>query len=184
MLKNEGTKQIETERLILRKYTQEDVDDFYNNVGSDEMVTKYVTWDKHENKEVTQKIIDKWISEYENDNTYHWAVVLKSENVVIGSIDCVRVDVKNETCEIGYVYGSKYWNKGYATEALKVVIDYLMNEQGFFTVSAKHLSLNPASGKVMLKSGMVYEGTLRKRMIDKTTGKHDDLLTYSICKND
>ena len=86
MVKNTGTKRIETERLILRKFCIEDVDDFYNYVGSDEKVTRYVSWDKHENKEVTKKIIDLWINSYKEDNNYHWAVELKSQNILSSTV--------------------------------------------------------------------------------------------------
>lgn len=182
MIKNQGTKLLETERTILRKFKKGDAGSFYNNVGSDTEVTKYVVWNVHKDAGVTERAIDRWISGYENDYTYYWAVEDKETREVIGSISCVKVDVKNETCEMGYVYSSKVWNKGYATEVLKKVIDYLMNEEGFYTVSAEHLSQNPASGKVLEKSGMIYEGRLRNRMIDKNTGMYDDLLSYSITK--
>ena len=175
-------RELETDRLILRKYTKDDVEPFYNNVGSDFEVTKYVMWNKHENISATKELIDKWILDYEKGDTFRWAVVLKSDGNLIGNIDCVKVDIKNKTCEIGYVYGSKFWGCGYATEAFKKVIDYLMNEVGIYTVYAEHLGLNPASGEVMKKCGMTYEGTLKNRVIDKTTGVYDNLVCYSISK--
>ena len=179
VLKNSGTKKIETDRLILRKFKKDDVEGFYNNVGSDDIVDKYVLWNKHKDKNETEELVNKWIESYSNDYVYHWVVELKDTKQVIGSIRCVKVDIKNLTCGLGYSYGSKFWNKGYATEALKAVLDYL-KEEGFKTVYADHLSLNPASGKVMLKSGMEYEGILKNRIIDKTTGKYDDIVYYSI----
>ena len=182
MVNNNGTKTIYTERTILRKFTLDDVTSFFNNVGSDPLVSKYVVWNKHENIEVTKKVIKNWIEDYKKNNIYFWAVELRETNEVIGSISCVKVDTKNATCEIGYVYSSKYWNKGYGTEVLRKVIDYLMNVENFHTIYSKHLSLNPASGKVLEKSGMKYEGRLKNRMIDKNTGLYDDLLSYSISK--
>ena len=179
MIKNRGTKTIKTERLILRKFKLKDAGAFYSNVGSDSNVTKYVVWNVHKDLNVTKNAIKKWIDSYENDNTYYWTIALKDNNESIGSISCVHVDLKNETCELGYVLSSKYWNMGYGTETLKAVINYL-HDEGFRTIYASHLSLNPASGRVMEKSGMVYEGTLKNRMIDKNTGKYDDLLSYSI----
>ena len=178
MLLNRGTKDIKTNRLLLRKFREDDAKSFYELVGSDDNVTKYVVWNVHKDIDDTRNIINKWISNYENDYTYYWAIELENDQV-IGSISCVHVDIKNATCELGYAISSSYWNKGYTTEALKAVIAYLQKE-GFKTIYAKHLSLNPASGKVMLKCGMQYEGTLRNRMIDKNTGKYDDLLSYSI----
>ncbi|MBQ9833907.1 MAG: GNAT family N-acetyltransferase [Bacilli bacterium] len=177
---NNSTKMISTERTILRKFKNDDALSFFENVGGDENVSKYVVWNRHENIETTKRAISKWINNYEKDNVYHWAVELKETNEIIGSISCVNVDLKNATCELGYVYGSKFWNKGYATEVLKAVINYLIKEEKFYTIYAQHLSLNPASGRVLEKSGMVYEGRLKNRMIDKNTGKYDDLLSYSI----
>lgn len=179
MLLNRGTKTISTDRLVLRKFKEEDAKSFYDLVGSDKEVSKYVVWNTHKDIEVTKKCIDSWISRYQEDYTYYWAIELKETNEVIGSISCVKVDVKNEVCELGYVISSREWNKGIAAETLKAVIDYL-REEGFKTICAEHLSMNPASGRVMEKCGMQYEGRLRNRMIDKNTGKYDDLISYSI----
>lgn len=183
MILNRGTQTITTERLILRKFKESDADMFYKLVGNDSEVTKYVVWNVHENVEATKRKIGEWINEYNNDYKYHWAITLKESNTIIGSISCVKVDIKNEVCELGYVISSTQWNNGYATETLKAVIKYLF-EEGFKTIYAMHLKLNPASGKVMIKSGMEYEGTLKNRMKDKTTGKYDDLLSYSIIQNE
>ena len=183
MIKNNGTKTLITDRLILRRFEINDAEDFYKNVGSDYETAKFVVWNKHKDVVQTKKIIENWINEYKtNINTYNWIVELKESKEIIGSISCVKVDLKNEICEIGYAYGSKFWNKGYATEVLKKVIDYLINEEGFYTVFAEHLTSNLVSSKVIKKSGMIYEGTLKNRMIDKNTGKHEDLLVYSISK--
>ena len=178
-MKNTGTIQLETDRLILRKFEIDDVQSFYELVGSDSLVTRYVVWNVHENIEITKRKIEKWINSYDEDYKYRWAIQLKNSNDVIGSISCVKVDTLNETCEIGYVISSRKWNKGYATETLKAVINFLFDE-GFKTIYAEHLKMNPASGRVMIKSGMKYEGILRNRMISKVTGKYDDLLSYSI----
>ena len=58
------------------------------------------------------------------------------------------------------------------------MINYLIDE-GLKTIYAEHLRNNKASGRVMEKAGMIYEGILRKRMIDKSTNKLDDLISYS-----
>ena len=174
---------IETERLILDRFDLADAKTFYQLVGSDSEVTKYVVWNVHENENATRRAIQKWIDKYNDFNTYYWVVRLKNTSEAIGSISCVNVDIKNETCELGYVISSREWNKGYATESLRYVIKYLQ-EEGFNTIYAEHLSLNPASGRVMEKVGMKYEGILRNRMKDKVTGKYDNLLSYSILKDE
>jgi len=88
---------------------------------------------------------------------------------------------KYDVCEIGYCYGEKFWNKGYASEALIRVISYLFDEIGFEVICANYMSNNPASGRVMEKLGMKKEGILRGRIIDKD-GIRNDLVGYSITK--
>lgn len=87
---------------------------------------------------------------------------------------------KNHYCELGYCYGSKYWNKGYATEALKAVIDYLLDECELHVVEAKHYSSNPASGRVMQKAGMMKEAVMIERHYEKDTNSYSDLICYYI----
>ena len=78
--------------------------------------------------------------------------------------------------------GTRYY-KGYASEVLRRVIEYLIKEQGFYLVTANHRSSNPASGRVMQKIGMKHEGTLRK--YDRNwSGELVDAEIYSIIKGE
>ena len=106
---------------------------------------------------------------------------MRETGEVIGGIDVVDIIEFRSTCEIGYVLSKKYWNKGYMTEALKAVIDYLFNKVGFNRIQLRHLIDNVASGKVMIKSGLKYEGILRQYGI-KNTGEYSDTAIYSILK--
>lgn len=184
MLNKTGTKTLETERLRLRKFTMNDVDAMYNNWASDPETSKMLPWDVHKNKDVTNMVVSGWIKEYEDSFAYNWIVELKDTNEPIGSITGVKVNVRDETIEIGYCYGPKYWGNGYATEALRAVIEYLINEIGFRLVEAKHISGNPASGRVMEKAGMNKDVILRKRSINKDTKDINDLIVYSILKEE
>ena len=65
-----------------------------------------------------------------------------------------------------------------ATEALKSILDYLLNTCEFHLVEAKHYSLNPASGKVMDKAGMIKEAVLKERRYDSETNTYCDLIYY------
>ena len=179
-----GPKNLETERLILRKVKKEDALDAYKNWCSSDAVSKYVMWDKHENVEITKELYEIWEKEYENLDTFRWIVELKDTHEVIGTIDVMgKKYFKYDVCEIGYCYGEKFWNKGYATQSLKAVIKYLFEEIGFEVVYAMHMSNNPGSGRVMEKSGMKKEGVLRGRMLDKD-GIRNDLISYSITKEE
>lgn len=178
-----ATKTLETDRLILRKFKIEDADGMYNNWASDAECSKYLAWDVHKNVEETKLIIRSWIKGYE-DGCYNWIVELKDTHEVIGSICVVTMIKKHSTAELGYCYGSKYWGNGYATEALRAVIEYLLTECGFFLIEARHISGNPASGRVMEKAGMHKDGVLRSRRINKHTGERNDSIIYSITKEE
>ena len=179
-----GTKKLETDRLILRKVSINDAENAYKEWCSSDIVSKYVLWNKHKNVDETKELFRMWEEDYNNLDTFRWIVELKDTKEVIGTIDvCNKKFLCFSSCEIGYCYGDSFWNKGYATEALKRVIKFLFEEVEVETIWADHASNNPASGKVMKKSGMTYEGIQRSRIIDKE-GLRNDLISYSITKEE
>lgn len=166
-MKNLGTKTIETERLILRKFKIEDAEAMYKNWASDEEVTKFLTWPPHSNVEVTKTILKDWVDNYKEDDFYQWAIILKENgDEPIGSISVVDKNEKANMVHIGYCIGRKWWNTGVTSEALKALINYLIKEVGVNRVEARHDPNNPNSGKVMMKCGMKYEGTMRQADIN------------------
>ena len=131
----------------------------FDNWANDEKVTKYVSFNPHKNYNETKQIINEWINEYSN-GSYNWVVELKDNHEIIGNISVFELRKKHNNCELGYVFGSKFWGKGYATETLKIVIEYLIKECNFHLVEAKHHASNPVSGRVMEKAGMKKDGIL------------------------
>ena len=178
----DNTKTLETERLILRKFTIQDAEGMYNNWATDSNTTKYLNWNPHENIYETRDFIAKKLSNYEN-GLYSWVVELKDTHEIIGSIGEVEKHLKDNTIALGYCYGSKYWNHGYGTEALRRVLEYLLIDEGFYLVLANHISINPASGRIMQKAGMKYEAILRERKVN-SDGTRADVLCYSIKKEE
>ena len=183
MLNHKGTTKINTNRLELRKFKLDDVNDMFENWANDKVVTKFLPWKPHGNSDVTKEIISQWINEYENNNVYNWAIELKEIGEVIGSISIVKLEENHFSCEVGYCMSRNYWGKGIMSEALKEVIDYLFSEVGLNRIEARHDTNNRASGKVMSKSGMKYEGTLRQAKLRDYTEFYD-LSIYAILKDD
>lgn len=172
-------KELETERLILRKVTLNDLDDLFNNWGSDVNTTKFLTFKTHESKEITLKFINNWISKYEKGGL-EWGIELKENHQVIGVISADK-SYKYKCVEIGYSISSKYWNKGLMTEALNKVVNYLLDECDFNIVEAIIPSNNIGSIKVAKKCGLTLEATLKDRYKDKDDNIQD-LCIYSIIK--
>ncbi|WBW97334.1 GNAT family N-acetyltransferase [Oceanirhabdus sp. W0125-5] len=183
MLNHVGTQRIETERLILRRFKEEDAHDMYNNWASDTEVTRYLSWPAHSSVEVTKKIIEMWLNSYNNQEHYQWAIELKENGEVIGTISLIEINNKDENCEVGYCIGKEFWNKGILTEALSEMIKFAFSEIGFQRIAARHNLDNPASGRVMEKCNLSYEGTLRKIARDNC-GNLVDCKYYSILKDE
>lgn len=183
MLLHKGTKILETDRLILRRFKISDAEDMFKNWVNDSEVTEFLSWEPHGSIEVTNEILKSWVNDYLNLNCYNWGIELKDIKEVIGSIGAVSSDEPNYSCEIGYCLSKKYWGKGIMTEALKEVINYLFTEIGMNRIIAKHDTNNLASGKVMAKSGMIFEGTLRQAIINKNN-EFCNIDLYSILKKD
>lgn len=177
-----GTKLIETNRLILRKITMNDSNDLFINWGSDIKTNEFLTFKCHESEDTTKKMINYWLKKYQN-NGYEWGIVLKDTNEMIGIISA-DTSYKYSTIEIGYSISSKYWNNGYTTEAIKEIINYLFKECNYKIIEAIIPSDNIASIKVAEKCDMKLEAALKDRYKDKINGKICNLLIYSIFNND
>lgn len=180
-LRHSGTTVLETERLILRRFTLEDAEPMYQNWAHDPEVTKYLTWPPHQDVDVSEEIIDSWVSQYEKGNYYNWAIELKELGEPIGNISVVQRDDRARRAHIGYCLGRGWWHQGIMSEALAAVIDYLFSE-GYLRIDSRHNVANPHSGDVMKKCGMRYEATLRQSGWDNS-GIHDEAL-YSILAED
>ncbi len=184
-MKSLGTRTLETKRLILRRYELSDVEElFYNGYITDEVMAENMSWSPCKTINEQYKVIKKWVDSYASDDYYRWLIVLKETGELIGGIDVCNLYKRKDYGEIGYCIGSKYWNRGYATEALRRVIEYLLIDCDFHLVEAHHAGYNPVSGRVMEKAGMKRDGELRERRLDKKTGKYTPQIYYSILKEE
>lgn len=163
---HKGTVRLETERLILRRFEPEDINQIFHNCWSDHEVWKWTSYALMSSVEdvinVADMFTENWLGAYSRPNRYSWAIQLKSTGEVIGRFFGMNPDDRVNQIELAYEIGQNWWNQGLMTEAAKVVIDFFFREVGFNRIYAYHASENPASGKVMQKCGMIYEGTLRQ----------------------
>lgn len=178
-----GTLLIETERLILRRFEVSDAEAVYHNWTKDYEVTKYLTWPTHNSLEITKRVLEDWINNYSDSRFYQWAIVLKGHSdKPIGSISVVHIKEDLDIMEIGYCIGREYWNQGITSEAFQGVIKFLFEQVEVKRIEARHDPRNPNSGKVMLKCGLQYEGTLRNA--DRNNQGICDTAMYGILSED
>ena len=178
-----GTVKLESDRLILRRFTGDDANAMFKNWGTDPEVNKFLTWPVHTSVEVSQEVLREWMSQYDNQDFYAWAIVLKENgDEPIGGISVVKQNDATEMVEIGYSIGRKWWHQGITSEALLMLITFFFEEVSINRIQAKHDTRNPHSGMVMAKCGMQYEGTLREAGVNNQ-GKCDCVM-YSILAKD
>ncbi len=169
---HQGTKVIETGRLILRKAVIEDAQPMFENWATDPEVTKFLTWPIHSSTEVTKKVLESWVDGYPDAAFYQWMIVLKDLAQPVGTISVVSYDDQAGRMEIGYCIGRPWWHKGIMSEALYAVMEYLFDEVGIVRIEAKHDVNNPRSGAVMQKCGMKYVG-IKKEACSNNQGVCD-----------
>ena len=169
---------LETERLILRRYNESDLNAFYEIIH-DKRLQNYIPFpDLTFDQEL--EYIRNCMKDVETDKCEKWAIVLKENNETLGNISVNTVVKKHNYCDVGYVIRYDYWGKGYASEALKAVSDYLL-DSGYYLVECTCNELNKQSSRVMEKSGFRKDGTIPNRRFNKD-GTYSGVDFYSKTK--
>ena len=165
-MKHIGTKRLETSRLLLRRFELSDAEVMFRNWACDPEVTQYMTWQAHSDITVTEQILSEWTASYSEENYSQWCIALKETGEPIGSIGVVTSRDDLNMVQIGYCIGRKWWRRGYTTEALAELVRFFFEEAGMNRIESRHDIRNANSGKVMVKAGLKYEGTMRQADIN------------------
>ena len=171
---------LETSRLVLRKFRREDAADYYTRLGSSEEVTKYMLFQPHRDISEAYASVEKALSRYETGKCYRWAIALKEDDRLIGVIEPLRFDEERSACSFAYMLGKDWWRKGYGTEALTEVLRFLFEEMDMALVEADHMAENVGSGAVMRKAGMQYLRT--DAAVYEKNGRTYDACRYAITR--
>ena len=166
---------LETERLLLRGWQPDDLDDLYE-YAKNANVGIMQGWKPHESREESLAVLKSFITDDER-----WAIVLKENNKVIGSIKTSPDENRGRYYAkyVSYVLSEDYWGKGYMTEALKRIIKYVFEEVKIDLLSAFCFPHNTRSKCVLERCGFQYETTIKQgRKI--YTGQVFDTVCYSI----
>lgn len=182
MLQHKGTVTLESERLVLRRFTMDDAEAMFNNWACDAEVAKYMRWNAHKNIDETKNVLLNRVGMYSSLSTYHWAIVLKGIDIPIGNIVLISSNEYDMCAEVAYCLGRQYWGQGIVTEALITVLIFGLKEVNFNRIEAYHAVRNVASGKVMKNAGMKYEGRMRKKYLSHVGFEDSDL--YAILRED
>lgn len=152
-----------TERLILRQFRPRDAKDV-QRLASDRRVAAGTFLPHPYVDGMAEQWIDKQQRDYEDGKALHLAIVLAVNNVLVGSIG-LEIAVTHQHARLGYWLGVPYWNHGYCTEAVRAVLGYGFRQLNLHRIYAPHFLSNAASGRVLQKSGMTYEGRMREHYV-------------------
>ena len=182
MLTHCGTQQIDTTRLLLRPFQYTDDEYMLKYWISDPKIQYMYSEPVYSTKTEVKELLDKYISSYEQDDYYRWAVIEKESNICIGQIAIYLVNSKNHFCEIEYCIGSQFQKRGYCTEAVRAIIDYAFRNINIHKMQVCHKHINEASKRVIQKCGFTYEGTMRDYFF--MDGQYVSRLYYSMLRNE
>ncbi len=146
-----NTPTLKTERLILRKFTERDIEALYQ-ILRDKEVNRFLPWYPLQSMEEAEKFYqERYAAKYAEPRGYQYAICLKSDDRPIGYI---KVDMQ-EHHDFGYGLRREFWHRGIVTEAGKAVVEQVRAD-GLPYITATHDVQNPRSGAVMQKLGMTY----------------------------
>ena len=166
-------RELQTARLRLRRLSFDDVYDYYERLGSDGEVSKYMLFEPHQDIGETLALIEEALVRYEEENFYRWGI--ENEDGLIGVIELLHFDEESESCSFAYMLGKAWWGQGYATEAVREVFRFAAEELGVKKITADHMAPNAVSGAVMRRAGMVQVGIIPGKY-EKHGQRHDAIV--------
>ena len=166
------------DRIILRKLRMSDADDIYEYC-KDQAVSRYTQHMPYPYKrKYAAQFIKDCAKKWKQKEAYTYGIEYNGK--IIGS---VGITIKpGNIAEMGYSLNKSYWRQGLTTEAAKLLLREAFKKLKLHKIYATHHPENPASGKVMKKIGMKYEGLLREHVFAK--GKYLDLVQYGILRRE
>jgi ribosomal-protein-alanine N-acetyltransferase len=175
-----GQPTLHTPRLVLRPFATADAPTVQHLAGMPEIADTTLNVPHPYEDGVAEAWIGTHEPAYSRQESVVFAITRK-DGALIGAIN-LALKLTHRRGELGYWIGKPYWGKGYATEAVRSVIEYGFSTLDLNRIEARHLRRNPASGRVMQKAGMRHEGHQRQHVVKN--GEFEDLEYYGILRAD
>ena len=162
-----------TKRLLLRKFRTDDIPDIQKMAGN----FKVAEMTLNIPHPYTYEMAEIWISEHQRKMStgtqVTYAITNISDGQLVGSISLI--EIQNKEANLGYWIGEQYWGNGYCSEAAVRLMAYAFGELELQRICARHLAINPASGKVMINAGMEH---IKSTLVRDKHGKLVDMELY------
>jgi RimJ/RimL family protein N-acetyltransferase len=177
---------METERLLLRRFTESDLDNLVNLDGDPE-VMYFINGGRAVSRDVIQgETLPRFLRAYERFEGFGvWAAIERSTGEFVGWFEFYPwKDVSPEEVELGYRLRRSAWGKGYATEGSRALIRKGFTELGVQRVVAETMAVNAASRRVMEKAGLTYVRTFHQEWPDRIEGDEHGDVEYALMRAD
>jgi ribosomal-protein-alanine N-acetyltransferase len=168
---------LETERLFLRNITEDDTREMFF-LRSDAEVMKYIARPLHKNMEETVVFIKNIHESHEKQDLINWAIALKSDNILIGTIGYYRMQKEHDRAEVGYMLHPDFRKKGIMQEALTAIIEYGFTQMNLHSIEAVIDPRNKASETILVRNNFVKEAHFKENYF--FDGAYLDSAHYSL----
>jgi [ribosomal protein S5]-alanine N-acetyltransferase len=173
---------LETDRFILRPFKLADAQNVQRLAGAWEIADTTLNIPHPYEDGMAEQWIASLQPRYEDGSHFTVAITLKQGGALLGAMSLMSINAAFARAELGYWVGKPYWGQGVATETARELLRYGFEKLHLNRIFAFHITRNPASGRVMQKTGMLYEGRLRQHV--RKWGKFEDLEVYGILRSD
>ena len=170
---------LETERLLLRKWTKTDADSLFRYASNPE-VGPIAGWPPHKSVEESKDIIKNVFNGAEC-----YAICEKENNIAIGAVELklnghTDMTKRDDECELGYWLGQPFWGRGYMPEAARELLRHGFEELGMTKIWCGYYDGNVKSKRVQEKLGFVFHHTCAEvpvPLLNETRVGHTNILT-------
>jgi len=176
-----GRPTLEGERVVLRPFMLGDAPRVVELAGAREIADTTLAIPHPYPPEAATTWIGAQDDAWQRGVSADFAITDKTSGELVGAIG-LGINGQQDNAEMGYWVGVPYWNRGYCTDAARMMISFAFTDLGLHRVFAHHLVRNPASGRVMQKVGMSFEGIQRDSV--KKWDIFEDIATYGILAGD
>jgi ribosomal-protein-alanine N-acetyltransferase len=162
MFSMQPPERFETKRLVLRRASIDDAQALFDVYASDPQATRYLSWRTHESVVQTEEFLDDAVSRWEDGSEFIWVMIPRDGTTPIGALGAV---LGAHGVEIGYVLGRDWWGQRLMVEAVASVMDWLQHQPSVYRIWAYCEAEHLRSARVLERSGMTYECTLRRWIV-------------------
>ncbi|MCR8644602.1 GNAT family N-acetyltransferase [Paenibacillus sp. N1-5-1-14] len=174
---------LKSDKLVLKKVEESHLDDVFAIYDNDNVFEYCGIIPKH-NKATVKSMIGHFERDYNKRSSVKWGIFQQEDpGRLVGIIEAMEFNQKVNSVTIGYFLVEKSWGQGIATEAVRILVDFLFRDVGVNRIQAEVMPANDGSKKVLLKNGFSYEGTLRQATLWSGKGVVD-LEIYSLLQGD